>query len=207
MTTKAYPSELQDRFIVRLPDGMRDEIARAAKANGRSMNAEVVARLSAPNMGAMASDVIGAITLLQQQVARAEVEEVRLCADMGIVARCFLMCIDELPNDAIDPDTNFARDLKEWRAMAEQKYLLAEAKVAKTDVVAMVERLQMLSEQADKMFPDAVEPTDAPNSFANPPPRRMNTKRNKTQTKPEPSPEPKPVQRKLKFRSSDPTKK
>ena len=34
-------SEL-DRFIVRLPDGMRDELKQRAKENMRSMNAEVV---------------------------------------------------------------------------------------------------------------------------------------------------------------------
>lgn len=35
----------QDKFIVRLPDGMRDEISAAAKLNRRSMNAEIVHRL------------------------------------------------------------------------------------------------------------------------------------------------------------------
>lgn len=40
-----YPSEKQDRFIVRLPDGLRDRIRAAAEANNRSMNAEVVATL------------------------------------------------------------------------------------------------------------------------------------------------------------------
>lgn len=41
----AYPSELKDRFILRLPEGMRDRVADLARANGRSMNAEFVARL------------------------------------------------------------------------------------------------------------------------------------------------------------------
>lgn len=36
-----------DKFIVRLPDGMRDRIKTAAEANNRSMNAEIVARLDA----------------------------------------------------------------------------------------------------------------------------------------------------------------
>jgi hypothetical protein len=45
MTDKIYPSDAQERFMVRLPDGMRDQIAEAAKANNRSMNAEIVARL------------------------------------------------------------------------------------------------------------------------------------------------------------------
>lgn len=39
------PSEAQDKFIVRLPDGMRDQLKAAAEANNRTMTAEVVARL------------------------------------------------------------------------------------------------------------------------------------------------------------------
>ncbi|EAA5547358.1 DNA-binding protein [Salmonella enterica subsp. enterica] len=31
-----------DKFMVRFPDGMRDAIAERAKANGRSMNSEIV---------------------------------------------------------------------------------------------------------------------------------------------------------------------
>ena len=37
-----YPSQLQDKFNLRLPDGMRDAIAERAKRNGRSMNSEIV---------------------------------------------------------------------------------------------------------------------------------------------------------------------
>ena len=46
-TRNLYPSELQDRLIVRFPDGMRDKLAALAKANGHSMNAEVIRRLQA----------------------------------------------------------------------------------------------------------------------------------------------------------------
>lgn len=35
-----------DQFIVRLPPGMRDAIAKAAESNGRSMNAQVVHALA-----------------------------------------------------------------------------------------------------------------------------------------------------------------
>lgn len=35
----------QDKFVVRLPDGMRDRIKAAADANSRSMNAEIVSVL------------------------------------------------------------------------------------------------------------------------------------------------------------------
>jgi hypothetical protein len=34
-----------EKFVVRLPDGMRDRIAASAKENSRSMNAEIVTRL------------------------------------------------------------------------------------------------------------------------------------------------------------------
>lgn len=40
-----FPSQSQDKFIVRFPDGMRDRIKHAAQKNGRSMNAEIVNRL------------------------------------------------------------------------------------------------------------------------------------------------------------------
>lgn len=48
MTNRApYPSELKDRFIIRLPDGMRERIRIAADANNRSMNSEILATLEA----------------------------------------------------------------------------------------------------------------------------------------------------------------
>ena len=43
--TRNFPSRKLDKFILRLPDGMRDAIAASAKANNRSMNAEIILRL------------------------------------------------------------------------------------------------------------------------------------------------------------------
>lgn len=40
-----YPSELAERFQVRLPAGLRDRIKADAEKHSRSMNAEIVARL------------------------------------------------------------------------------------------------------------------------------------------------------------------
>lgn len=37
-----YPSQMQDKFNLRFPDGMRDAIAERARRNGRSMNSEIV---------------------------------------------------------------------------------------------------------------------------------------------------------------------
>ena len=45
MSRPKYPSDSLSQFMVRLPVGMRVEIANAAKANGRSMNSEIIARL------------------------------------------------------------------------------------------------------------------------------------------------------------------
>jgi len=45
MARSKFPSDEVDRIMLRLPDGMRDRIAAAAKANNRSMNAEIVAVL------------------------------------------------------------------------------------------------------------------------------------------------------------------
>lgn len=39
---KKFPSQLQDKFTVRFPEGMRDKIAELAKKNGRSMNNEII---------------------------------------------------------------------------------------------------------------------------------------------------------------------
>jgi hypothetical protein len=37
---------LQDKFMLRLPDGMRDRLKDAAAENNRSLNAEIVSRLA-----------------------------------------------------------------------------------------------------------------------------------------------------------------
>ncbi|MDE1492805.1 Arc family DNA-binding protein [Xenorhabdus bovienii] len=43
--TKKYPSQEMDRFNVRMPAGMRDEITKIAEKNGRSMNTEIIMML------------------------------------------------------------------------------------------------------------------------------------------------------------------
>ena len=47
MARKDFPSGRQDQFMVRFPDGMRDRIKDASESSGRSMNAEIIARLEA----------------------------------------------------------------------------------------------------------------------------------------------------------------
>lgn len=44
------PVQPEDKYVLRLPDGMRDRIKEAAERNNRSMNAEIVARLEEYSM-------------------------------------------------------------------------------------------------------------------------------------------------------------
>jgi ATP phosphoribosyltransferase len=39
------PVQPQDKYVLRLPDGLRDQIKEAAETYNRSMNAEIIARL------------------------------------------------------------------------------------------------------------------------------------------------------------------
>ncbi len=44
-TNNATNSRTADKFVVRLPDGMRDRVADVARQNHRSMNSEIIDRL------------------------------------------------------------------------------------------------------------------------------------------------------------------
>lgn len=108
-----YPSDQQDRFIVRMPDGMREALSAAAKGNNRSMNAEVVARLQA-SLSAPADS--GRIAELEQAV---EVERTRAEGGLylaGFVAMHFEQILDALPDDC-DALLKHANDLPHWREL------------------------------------------------------------------------------------------
>lgn len=45
MKQAPFSSRTADKFVVRLPDGMRDRIADVARNHHRSMNSEIIARL------------------------------------------------------------------------------------------------------------------------------------------------------------------
>jgi len=45
MNEQKYPSQLAERFQIRMPDGLREQIRRHAEANKRSMNAEIISLL------------------------------------------------------------------------------------------------------------------------------------------------------------------
>ena len=63
MTDEKPASRDANRFIIRFPPGMRSQIAQLARQNNRSMNSEILARLSASM-----DDVVGRSQILEQRV-------------------------------------------------------------------------------------------------------------------------------------------
>lgn len=61
-------SRESDKFVLRLPDGMRDRIKAAAEANNRSMNAEIVSVLEReyPAPRQMSADLLGQLVALDR---------------------------------------------------------------------------------------------------------------------------------------------
>ncbi|WP_295461524.1 Arc family DNA-binding protein [uncultured Pseudomonas sp.] len=55
---RSYSSRTADKFVVRLPEGMRERIADVARNHHRSMNSEIIARLeqSLQQEGALGDD-------------------------------------------------------------------------------------------------------------------------------------------------------
>lgn len=49
--SSTYPSRTAEKFMVRFPDGLRERLAASARANRRSMNAELVVHLEAALAG------------------------------------------------------------------------------------------------------------------------------------------------------------
>ncbi|WP_091946892.1 Arc family DNA-binding protein [Methylorubrum salsuginis] len=47
MSKPPAPSDTADKFMLRMPDGLRDRLKAEAESNNRSMNAEIIARIEA----------------------------------------------------------------------------------------------------------------------------------------------------------------
>jgi len=45
LSPSSYNSRTADKFVIRLPDGLRERISEAADSNHRSMNGEIIARI------------------------------------------------------------------------------------------------------------------------------------------------------------------
>ncbi|MCF3479593.1 Arc family DNA-binding protein [Stenotrophomonas maltophilia] len=73
----------QDKFVVRFPDGLRDQIAEAAKSSGRSMNAEIIHRLeqSLSPMAHLGSMGLRAQIAAERELAQSTVEMLSRAVD------------------------------------------------------------------------------------------------------------------------------
>ena len=80
-TPQQSPSRDSDKYIVRLPDGMRDAIAKKAKAGNRSMNAEIVAILAAALTPESGIATLPDAALLDEVVARYSARGIRVIVE------------------------------------------------------------------------------------------------------------------------------
>ncbi|WP_072263131.1 Arc family DNA-binding protein [Enterobacter asburiae] len=94
-----YPSQLQDKFNLRLPDGMRDAIAERAKDNGRSMNSEIIDMIGKALISPSLNDEEFVYML---EVATRE----RMSEKDKVLAESTLMQMAEKLTDKIDRDTS-----------------------------------------------------------------------------------------------------
>ncbi len=85
-TEKPRPIQGADKYIVRFPPGMRDKIAADAKRNGRSMNAEIVARLQVAEPARGQSTLIEAMARLNLDLSRAEIDVQRKSLELSALA-------------------------------------------------------------------------------------------------------------------------
>lgn len=69
MARKPSPSDQHPRYLLRLPETLRVDLAQAAAASGRSLNAEIVTRLEASLKGAeVVAELQGRVEALEAQI-------------------------------------------------------------------------------------------------------------------------------------------
>jgi hypothetical protein len=82
-----YPSELAERFQIRLPPGLRDRIRSAAEGNGRSMNTEIVQTLEEaypdPEQLAHELSFLDEIDEIQEKLERLRIAQQQLVLDQA----------------------------------------------------------------------------------------------------------------------------
>lgn len=74
MRQASYSSRTADKFVVRLPEGMRERISDVARDHHRSMNSEIIARLEQSLVQEGALDAESARTLDSSDLSLAERE-------------------------------------------------------------------------------------------------------------------------------------
>ncbi|ORL64402.1 Arc family DNA-binding protein [Pseudomonas putida] len=74
-----------DKFVIRLPDGMRDRIAEVARDRHRSMNSEIIARLEqSMDADGTPADSVGSVAVYLPESLKAEIERLALGNDRSL---------------------------------------------------------------------------------------------------------------------------
>lgn len=125
-----YPSDAADKYVLRFPDGMRERLKQAAAVNNRTLNAEIVARLSASfdrtSVG-LPAEVNSEIAALE---GRAEILALRVELARGHLETIQLRCentqerIERLTAEAkTDEDFEQIEKMVGWHKVFEQTAL------------------------------------------------------------------------------------
>lgn len=105
-----------DKFMLRLPDGMRERIATAAKESGRSMNAEIVGRLQASfDENQRFVDVAN---LLQRSFVKTDLDLHKAKAEISNLMRMLQIAAEYLSMTSLAEDQKVKSLIEEWSSLA-----------------------------------------------------------------------------------------
>lgn len=146
MSDKTYPSDTQDRFMVRMPDGLRDRIAEVAKENNRSMNAELVSRIES---SFEAKDQ----SALAQRVAHLELELLARQLDLAWFSTLITDVAPHIQQEVVDANLDLKANLKMLRRFT-KKFALGKEDLERMDKDHGERLKQALSEMMEKKLSD-----------------------------------------------------
>lgn len=69
-----YSSRTADKFVVRLPDGMREKIAEVARTHHRSMNSEIISRLERSMLEDVGDDDVTSSSRVEELAAKLNIQ-------------------------------------------------------------------------------------------------------------------------------------
>ncbi|RYE42618.1 MAG: Arc family DNA-binding protein [Hyphomicrobiales bacterium] len=127
-----------DKYIVRFPDGMREQIAATAKANNRTMNAEIVARLDQTFAPIAEDPNESALQRKRAEAKKTQIEQAQVGLTFIHMAIQFL--------EAECPDVLKSKS----RALLKQSIAATEAALPQTHPRSLAETLRYLADSQAK---------------------------------------------------------
>lgn len=102
------PSQKADKFLLRLPEGIRDQVAKEALANNRTMTKEMVLRLQA----SFEPQPTERIKELELQLAQQRTETFRERSKAGEYSAALMLIADRVPMEAFADTPDLVAILK-----------------------------------------------------------------------------------------------